>query len=247
MGLFGRKKKGENPSAAEEPSPTNLVDEGRAAFLRGVQAQIEKDPMLGNRLASKEVLQRLLDALKNDRGVQIEAVATVIGAFAGRACHLAAHEGVTKQLPEYAGRGVMAVQGADGETYMLGDAINWPLAEREFSVWALVAGFAQSKGSVLPDLMELFSHSAATLGGPEFGRPRYAEGTGVGQTPAQYLVAWEPTIAHVVPFAASPQQWPIVFGLAAQELFEMTKGQFDLEVLTRIVMDSAIATSKIRA
>lgn len=245
MGLFSKKPRAEANANAQQTGAAPSIDEGKSAFLRGVQEQIALNPMAGNRIAAKEVLQRLLPAMQNERGVQVEAVATVIGALAGRACHLAAIEGVTRQLPEYATRGVVSAKGADGRMYILGDAINWPLAEREYSVWGLVAGFAQTKGSALPDLMEMFSHSASTLGGPEFGKPRYAEGTGVGPTPEMFLSAWDPTIKHVMPFVQSLQQWPVVFGLAAQELFEMTAGQFDLEVLTRIVMDSAIATSKI--
>ena len=127
----------------------------------------------------------------------------------------------------------------------MGPAINRPLLESPHSVWALVAGYAQSKGAVLPDLADLAGHGARTVGGPEFGRPRYAVGKEASVLPVQYLDAWEPMLAQILPFAPDPQQWPVVYGLAVQELFEMTGGQFDLTVLTRVVMDSAIATSKI--
>ena len=234
MGLFGRGKGHSDASGTSDaagPPPD-------------VRQRIAQDPMIGSKIAGPVVLQAVLAALKNERGVQIEAVATALGALAGRACHLAARDGVQNRRPEYAGLGILQIGGADGQTYLMGPAINRPLLESPLSVWSLVAGYAQSKGAALPDLGELAAHGASTMGGAEFGRPRYAPGTGA-PLPVQYLDAWNPMLTHIVPFAPDPQQWPVVYGLAVQGLFEMTGGQFDLTVLTRVVMDSAIAMSKL--
>jgi hypothetical protein len=201
--------------------------------------------MFGAKVAGQGVLRRVLEAVKDERGVRVEAAATVLGALAGRACHLAARDGVQNQRPEYAGLTIVRVEGADGQTYLMGPAINRPLAGSPFSVWSLVAGYAHSKGAALPDLEDLFAHGTSTIGGPEFGRPRYAPGTGAPFLPVQYLDGWQPLLAHIVPYAPDAQQWPVVYGLAVQGLFEMTGGQFDLTALTRVVMDSAIATSKL--
>ncbi|MCC2333816.1 hypothetical protein [Cellulomonas wangsupingiae] len=201
--------------------------------------------MVGNKLAAGEVLQRVLATLKDERGVQVENVATALGALSGRACHLAARDGRASRRPEYAGRDDLQVGTSDGRTFVMGPAISWPLLESPHSVWSLVAGYAQSQGAPLPDVHELVRHSAATVGGPEFGRPRYAPRTAPTALPIDHLGAWEPMLAHIVPLAPDPQQWPVVYGLAVQGLFQMTGGQFDLTVLTRVVMDSALATSKI--
>ena len=239
MGLFGRKKEcdaGPGPVPPARPA---------AALPPAVRERIAQEPMVGNKLAAGEVLQRALAALKDERGVQVESVATALGALSGRACHLAARDGGMNRRPEYAGRDIVQVETSDGRTYVMGPAINWPLLESPHSVWSLVAGYAQSQGAPLPDVHELARHGAATLGGPEFGRPRYAPGTEPAALPVQHLEAWDPMLAHIVPLAPDPQQWPVVYGLAVQGLFQMTAGQFDLTVLTRVVMDSAIATSKI--
>ena len=214
-------------------------------MAQDLQQRIAQDPMIGAKIAGPQVLQAVLAALKNERGVQIEAVATALGALSGRACHLAARDGVQNRRPEYAGLGIMQIGGADGQTYVMGPAINRPLLESPMSVWSLVAGYAQSKGAALPELGELVAHGASTVGGPEFGRPRYAPGTGAPALPVQYLEGWQPMLTHFLPFVPDPQLWPVVYGLAVQGLFEMTGGQFDLTVLTRVVMDSAIATSKV--
>ena len=57
---------------------------------------------------------------------------------------------------------------------------------------------------------------------------------------------WEPLQAPLRQAAPRPEQWPMAYGLAVQNLFEMAKANFDLGVLTRVVMDSAIAMSKLK-
>jgi hypothetical protein len=245
VGLFGRSKgdRGSEPGASGPvPDPGSRWDPEMQPqdFVR---EQIARDPMVGVKLAGREVLERVLAALKDERGVQVETVATALGALAGRACHLAARDGVQNERPEYAGLSLISVGTKDGQTYLMGPAINRPLLERPLSVWGLVAGFAQSTGATPPDVHELAAHGASTLGGPQFGRPRYAPGTGSATLPVQYLGAWEPMLAHIRPLAPDPQQWPAVYGL--QGLFERVRGQFDLTDLTRVVMDSAIAMSKV--
>ncbi|MBO3101193.1 hypothetical protein [Cellulomonas fengjieae] len=243
MGLFGRNK--DRDGQPSTPGAAGVPQAVRERVEHDLRQKIAQDPMVGNKLAGREVLQRMLAVLKNEHGVQVEGVATALGALSGRACHLAARDGVQNQRPEYTGLGIVQVGGADGQTYVMGPAINRPLLENAYSVWALVAGYAQSKGAGLPDVQELAAHGARTVGGPEFGRPRYVPGTEPAMLPVQYLEVWEPMLTHILPLAPSPQQWPVVYGLAVQGLFEMTGGQFDLTVLTRVVMDSAIATSKI--
>ncbi|CAH0143860.1 hypothetical protein SRABI26_00536 [Arthrobacter sp. Bi26] len=204
------------------------------------------DPLPGAQLAGRIVLERLLGAMRDERGVHVESLATALGALAGRACQIAALEGLNSGAAQYRGLSLLTVGGANGDEYFVGDAINRPLAESTHSVWSLVAGAAQQHGAQVPDLNELFHHSASTLGGAEFGLPRFAPGTNAGGTPRSYLAMWEPLQAPVRQAAPRPEQWPVAYGLAVQNLFAMAKGQFDLGVLTRVVMDSAIATSKLK-
>ena len=154
--------------------------------------------------------------------------------------------GIPTGAAEYQGRSLMTVGGANGDEYFVGDAINRPLAESKYSVWGLVAGAANQHGGQVPDLNELFQHSASTLGGAEFGVPRYAPGTNASETPRSYLALWDSLQTSVRQSAPSPEQWPVAYGFAIQNLFAMAKGHFGLVVLTRVVMDSAIATSKLK-
>jgi hypothetical protein len=79
------------------------------------------------------------------------------------------------------GNAIVEVKGKDGQTYYFGDLINSFLAaaagpaSRPFFVWGYLAGVAINSGvppAELPDINEMFRHSASTVGTPEFGIPR---------------------------------------------------------------------------
>ena len=212
----------------------------------GTPTGATSDPLPGAQLGGRIILERLLGTMKDERGVHVESLATALGALAGRACQVAALQGLSAGAAEYQGRSLMTVGGANGDEYFVGDAINRPLAESKYSVWGLVAGAANQHGGQVPDLNELFQHSASTLGGAEFGLPRYAPGTNASETPRSYLALWDSLQTSVRQSAPSPEQWPVAYGFAIQNLFAMAKGHFGLVVLTRVVMDSAIATSKLK-
>lgn len=198
------------------------------------------------RAAAPTLLSAVMTATTTQHGVHLESLVTALGALAGRACHLAAVDGISMANPAYANMALNVIGLRSGETLFAGDAINRPLAESQYSVWGLTAGKAQQMGFALPELAELFTNAAQTMGTPDYGRPRFAPDTNAGDTPQGYLRLWNDLTPTLQLLAPHPQQWPIAFGLAIQQAFDMTKGQFDLTVLTRVVMDSAIAISKLR-
>jgi hypothetical protein len=250
FGNFGRKNSKTGPgsgrSAAAHPA-FPAANPRTAALQRAINEREAADPLLGPKIAGKGLLERLLVILKDERGVHVESLATALGALAGHACQVAAFEGLNSGNQEYSGLSLSTVEGANGDEYFFGDAINRPLAESTYSVWGLVAGAAHQHGAELPDLSELFAHSASTVGGENFGLPRFAPGTQAAGTPRQYLALWDQLLPLVQESAPRPQHWPIAYGIAVQNLFGMAAGHFDLGVLTRVVMDSAIAMSKLKA
>ena len=192
------------------------------------------------------ILDRMLGAMSSDRGVHIESLFTALGSHAGHACQLAALDGLAREDPDYTGLSYIEVQGANGDTYLYGDAINRPLAASSYSFWELVGTKLRELNAEVPDANEYFAHSAATAGTAEFGLPRYAEGTAAGDTPRGYLPSFETLQPTYLASAPDPQQWPVAYGIAVRSALELTGGQFDYGVLARIVMDSAIATSKLK-
>ncbi|WP_395640867.1 hypothetical protein [Pseudolysinimonas sp.] len=203
-------------------------------------AREANDPLVRPATAGSAVFERLLESLTDERGVHLETITTILGALAGRACRVAADS-------DDAGRTFARVETTDGEGYTLGDAINWPLAESPTSVWAILAGAVVEQGGTPPDLAEAFRHSVQTLGGPEFGIPRYTAGTRSSITPAAAVATfWPPAIALIEHVAPDPRHAPIALGFALKRLVEAAApGGADLEAIARVALDSALTTAKL--
>jgi hypothetical protein len=220
---------------------------GTQAVMRQVRSQLAERPLLGAQIAGKEILENILAMVKNERGVQIEAVATILGGLAGRACLLAALSGQAGDDPALNSLTLNTLGTKDGGTYLIGDAVNRQVAEGPYSVYSLIAGYLQHAGEPIPDAGEFFAHSVQSLGGPNFGVPRFAPGTGVGSTPLEYADALWGTFSNSLRrYAPDPQLWPTSYGIAIQQMLELAKGAgLDLQVLVRVVMDSVLAVAKV--
>lgn len=141
-----------------------------------------------------------------------------------------------------------AEQGAqplhNGQSYHFGDAINAPLAESENSVGNILSAATRELGGTLPDRDEPVRHAAEMVGGDQFGVPRDAPGTW-SEPPESIPALWEPLLPVVTESAPEPADWPAVYAVALGDLLLQVNGQFPLEPLVRIAMDSAIAMSKL--
>jgi hypothetical protein len=191
--------------------------------------------------AGAAVLQLLLPKLTTERGAHLESVAVALGALAGRACQGAVLAGIE---PAYADLSLVVVTSVDGSEYYYGDAINAPLVESENSVWSIVATAATRLGGTVPDRDDLFAHAAESVGTPDFAVPRYARDT-YSEPPLSFLPLWDdflPTVSN----RTTIDEYPQVYAVALGDLFAMVEGQFDLEPLVRISMDSAIAMAKLK-
>lgn len=202
-------------------------------------AREASDPFVRPATAGAALFQRVVSTLQDENGVHLESITVVLGALAGRACRLAAEH-------DDAGRSLAVVETTEGGVYTLGDAINWPLAESPTSVWSILAGAVVQAGGTLPDVAEAFSHSAATLGSPEFGVPRFAEGTNSAISPAAALGYWAPASGLLAGIAPDPRHAPLACGFALRDLVEAAApGGADLESLARVALDAALTTSKL--
>lgn len=206
---------------------------------RELAAREATDPLVRPATAGASLFSNVARALGDERGIHLETITVVLGALAGRACRLAAEH-------DDAGRSLAVVETSDGGVYTLGDAINWPLAESPTSVWSILAGAVVTAGGTLPDLEEAFSHSAATLGGPEFGVPRFTEGTNSSLTPAEALRFWPPAAGLIAGLAPNPGHAPIAVAFALRDLVvACAPGGADLEAVARVALDAALTTSKL--
>src|SRR5882672_1584571 len=131
----------------------------------------------------------LLSALKTERGIHAETILVASGALAGYAAIHAVFEAYLKrgraqigdQQAASTGKAIVEVKTQDGQTFYFGDLINSFLAashgpaSRQFFVWGYLAGVAINAGvppAELPDINEMFQHTASTVGTPAFGIPR---------------------------------------------------------------------------
>jgi hypothetical protein len=214
-----------------------------AAFFRAIEERRKEDPMIGAVLGGKEVCQRLIEAMKDAKGVHVESLLSLLGSLAGFSCQMS----IRTENPAAGDSAFVVVGGADGRNSFFGDRLNQPLAESQYSVWGLTAGKAQGLGCTeLPDLNEIFSYVATTVGGDRFGIPRIPDGHRPGDLPLNYLKAFWPGIMPIVSkFCARPPEWPILFGIAIQEIMTMGKDVIDPKLATIIVMECAVPMSKI--
>ncbi len=235
---FFRKKEARLPS--DEASKL-------AALKSAIEVQKKTDPLVGLKIGAKEVNQRLINGLKNEKGVHIESFHTVLGSLAGFSCQMSLREELADQARASSEKVVLAVaSGADGKKYYFGDSLNKPLAESQYSIWSLAAGAAQKLGATVPDVGEIFAHVAATVGGDAFGIPRIPDDHSPGDLPLNYLkVIWPSIFPVVAQFSDKPSEWPILFGIAIQEAIMMAKGVIDPCLAVTIVMESAVPMSKV--
>lgn len=223
----------------------NMNNPMNDAIKTEIERLKKEDPMSALQFgAKKDILQRLLSAFKTERGVHLDHVLAVLGSMAGYACLLAALEDA-KKSPQ-AQQGLMIVQDKQGETYYFGDLINAYLFTNEYSVYALLAGMANSLGSPSTvDIEELTQHVTASGGSPEFGVPRMPEGHSIPETPEQMLHNLWPVLMPIIDgYCNSASDRPILLGLAIQELMQIGKDALKANLAVHIAMECAVPMSK---
>ena len=244
-------KKATTPKAAAvavpNRAPEELTPEQRAARQADLERQKKNDPLIGPKMGAKQVNNSLIRGMRNTKGVHIESYLTALGALAGYSCQMSVREALQRSnLPPEENHVLVVANGADGKKYFFGDALNKPLAEDPYSVWGLAAGAAQKMGAKLPDIGEIFSHVAATVGRRDFGVPRLPEDRQPDKRPVEYVKAVWPTLLPVVKsFCDDPAEWPMLFAIAVQETIFMAKDVIEPGLAVTVVMESAVPMSKI--
>jgi len=230
--MFGRRKKDSGGPTPPQAAPTG---------------PIATDPLEAARRMSDVVFDTFVKPLKLQRGLASPVIAATIGALAGHACQVATVSGIANGNPDYRGLSIMTADGKNGDRYLVGDAINRPVLDWQYSVWALVAGITEKMGIPTPDVRELAGYVASTMGGDTFGIPRDLPAG--APTPRAMLSLWGlgDALAKDVPH---PDYVPVTFTLAYQRLVQTDHAAdptVDLSAMARIVMESALAMSKLQA
>jgi hypothetical protein len=234
------------PGAAAT-APASAANPQEAALMAAIDDKTKADPLIGAKIAAKEILNRLLNGMKDEQGVHSESLLCALGALAGYACQasLRAKALISGQAPDAL---LVVVDTKDGQQFYFGDALNQKVAEDDLSIWSLAASAASHAGAKsLTDLKEIFERTAATVGSEQFGIPKPIEGHAAGDLPINFLrVIWPGVLPVVKKLCANPDLWPIAFGLAIQEAIMLTSKALPPEIGLTVVMEAAVPMSKVK-
>ncbi len=241
--MFG-KLFGKNNTEEQQAPSSNPQEE---ALIRAINEKRKEDPLIGAKIGAKEVNQRLIAALKNERGVHVETLLACIGSLGGYACQMAIRDEIIKPGKAKENELFIVMSGADGKNYYFGDMVNKPLAEDSISFWGLVGGAAQHLDKDgLPDLQAIFQHVSSTVGGKDFGVPQIPENHQPSDQPINLVKGLWPAIHPVADkFCESPVERAYLFGFCAQEIIEMGKDVIAPGLAAKLLMECAVPMSKI--
>ncbi len=172
-------------------------------------------------------------------------------------------EGSVADFGEYLRRSGLFLQSVSksGERFYWGDLINGylvPQPTSPYSLWGFVAAAALEAGvpkSELPDYREMFRYVAGTVGRPEFGMPRSPVNHRPALLPRKALEIFWPRARYIFDrtdgpgpakgHSVAPEYWPIAIALVAQQFVRFSKETLDPRLAVSLVMESAIAMSKV--
>jgi hypothetical protein len=240
---FGKRTPKDTPP--QEPPSGGGDAPGAASLAEIIKERSKDDPLFGAKAGAKDIFQRLLALLKNERGVHIETLLCVLGSLAGYSCQASLRaQAIAKGLHEEAA--FVVVEDDKRTKYFFGNPLNELLAEARMSVWSLAGGAAQQAGGQLLDVNEIFAHVSKVIGHAQFGIPRLPEKHRPQDLPVNFVKAiWPAMLPTVKAYCADPVLWPILLGLAIQEAITMGKTVIEPSMALKIVMECAVPMSKI--
>lgn len=158
---------------------------------------------------------------------------------------------------------LVVVTTKSGETLYFGDLINGYLVPQAaskypYTLWGMIAASAMANGlpqTDLPDTNLMFRHVSETVGGPEFGVPTVGKEHQPQLEARQLLNIFWPRARFIFTrtdgpgpakgHSVAPEYWPVICEEVANQLFRQTKDTLDPRIGLKLVMESAIAMSKV--
>lgn len=183
--------------------------------------------------------------------IHAETLLTEIGALAGFAAQIAIRRSIVEPQGLDPSSLLVEVVTKNDEVYYFSDLLNWMLFENmekpPYSVWAyLAAAVPNDIKLLLPDVAEIVSRTARTIGTRHFGEPRVPREHMPAKSPRSALEEnWGILQSELRSSGRDPAEWPYDFAAAAQ--WQMLTGgeTLALPVAVRLVMEAAIPMSKI--
>jgi hypothetical protein len=201
--------------------------------------------LVGRTIAAMLMAQQI----KHTGLVHPETLLTEIGALAGFAVQISIRKSVIERQKLDPDTILVEVATKNDEVYYFSDLLNWMLFENTehppYCVWSYVrAAVPPTHHLLLPDISEIVSNAARSIGTTRFGVPRL---------PREHM-------PHKLPRAALEEHWRFIrpelesrdashwpYDVAAAAQWQMLTGRdtIDPPLAARIVMEAAIPMSKV--
>jgi hypothetical protein len=189
--------------------------------------------------------------IKDAGSIHPETILSVIGALAGFATQMSIRKGLIEPQNLDPDRVLIEVVAKNGEKFYFSDLLNWILFENtappRYSIWTFVsAAVPEEARAHLPDVTEIVSHAARSVGTRQFGLPRLPATHRPRLMPRAAIEQYWATVRdELVASGRDPLEWPYDLAAAAQWQMLTNRGALPLPLAAAIVMEAAIPMSKI--
>lgn len=213
-------------------------------FLNTIDEKRKGDPFIGAKIGADYVLNTLIEILKDENGVHAETMLCVLGSLAGYSCQICVREyNILNGLNEFENFHIAYCK--NGEKYFYGDILNKYVAEGENSVWKLITIAVSDLNKSCPDIIEIFEYVTKVIGTDKFGIIRFPNGQYVDYKLKIVLVKlWPKIFLNIKKYCKSPEEYPVLFGLALQKVIVLTKDVISADIAAKIAMECVISMSK---
>jgi hypothetical protein len=269
-GIFG--KKTESPTEAEAAHTSEQADDIPAETVEAASqtsTPLAKWPWDGQpdfnacNFALRHLFSNLPARLKTDGVVHAETCLAASGAIAGFAAQRELFARISRENNQSLAQQMRAVTTTSGAKYFIGPPLNRALlptsnAEANQKLWSLAAAGAIVAGldrPQLPKLEDMFTHVSKAIGGELEGLPSVAKKNHPQMRAGELLKSVWPLALMCfngrfprIPQefgAASIRFWPAIAAHTASALIRKMQPVVDPGIALRIVMESAIYTSKL--
>jgi hypothetical protein len=207
--------------------------------------------------AEREVIGRSIAAtlmarhIRQWNHIHAETILTEIGALAGFAAQISIRKSIIE--PQHLDPDTVLIEAItkNDERYYFSDLLNLLLFENvsrpPYSIWAyLVDAVPREAHVLLPEMEELVSRTARTIGTPAFGLPRLPADRMPRKLPRAALNELWPLIQQELSQSRrDAAEWPYDLAFAARWQMRANAAMVPLPLAVTIVMEAAVPMSKV--
>jgi hypothetical protein len=205
----------------------------------------------------REVIGRTIAAMlmareiKRGGRIHVETVLTEIGALAGFSAQMSIRKSMIEPQQLDPNEILAEVVTRNGEKFYFSDSLNWilfeNLAQPPYSIWSYVRDTVPATSyALLPDVADIVSHAARSIGTSRFGMPRLPSEHMPKKTPRVALAEhWSLVQQELTASGRGPADWPYDLAAAAQWQMLTSRDRLGLPLAAKIIMEAAIPLSKV--